>query len=142
MVPRGVRGVDPACRCHQSNIMPDSFFSVNIPQWVTCLLFVLFCFMCVLRGDILGSFCSQRQGDQFYHYYINGLGETLIYNGIRQIELISFKRGSLFGAFVCGFQTTNFIWGFQCCIWYIARQPGILKFQSMQPTRQDVATEF
>ena len=98
MVPRGVRGVDPACRCHQSNIMPDSFFSVNIPQWVTCLFFVLFCFMCVLRGDILGSFYSERQGAQFYHYYINGLGETLSYNGLRQIGLISFKWGSLFGA--------------------------------------------
>ena len=55
-----VRDVDPACRCHRSNIMPDSIFSVNIAQCVTCLFvcFVLFCFMCGLRGDILGSFYS------------------------------------------------------------------------------------
>ena len=41
----GVRDVDPACRCHQSNVMPDSIFNVNIAQCVTCLCvfrFVLF----------------------------------------------------------------------------------------------------
>ena len=43
--------------------------------------------MCVLRGDILGSFYSERQGAQLYHYYINGLGETLSYNGLRRIGL-------------------------------------------------------
>ena len=42
---KGVRDVDPACRCFQSNIMPDSIFSVNIAQSVTC--FFVFCFMCV-----------------------------------------------------------------------------------------------
>ena len=30
-----VRDTDPTCRCHQGNIMPDSIFSVNIPQCVT-----------------------------------------------------------------------------------------------------------
>ena len=42
---KGVRDVDPACRCHQSNIMSDSILSVNITQCVTCLFvfyFVLF----------------------------------------------------------------------------------------------------
>ena len=54
---RRVKDVDPACRCHQSNIIPGSIFSVNIAQCVTCLLvFVFICFMCILRGDILGSF--------------------------------------------------------------------------------------
>ena len=55
---KGVRDVDPACRCYQSNIVPDSIFSVNIAQCVTCLFvfcFVLF-YVCLLRGDILGSF--------------------------------------------------------------------------------------
>ena len=40
-----VRDVDPAFRCHQSNIIPDSIFNVNIAQCVTCLCvfrFVLF----------------------------------------------------------------------------------------------------
>ena len=32
---KGVRDVDPTCRCHQSNIMSDSIFSVNIAQCVT-----------------------------------------------------------------------------------------------------------
>ena len=32
---KGVRDVDPTGRCHQSNIMPDSIFSVNIAQCVT-----------------------------------------------------------------------------------------------------------
>ena len=31
-----VRDVDPSCKCHQSNIMPDSIFSVKISQYVTC----------------------------------------------------------------------------------------------------------
>ena len=35
-VAKGVRDVDPICRCHQSNSMPDSIFSVNIAQYVTC----------------------------------------------------------------------------------------------------------
>ena len=55
-----VRDVDPACRCHRGNIMPDSIFSVNIAQCLTCffVFFVLLGFMCVLRGDDLGSFYS------------------------------------------------------------------------------------
>ena len=46
---KGVRDVDPAFRCHQSNIMPDSIFSFNIAQWVTCLFvfsFALF-YVCI-----------------------------------------------------------------------------------------------
>ena len=39
----GAKQVDSACRCHQSNIMPDSIFSVNIAQCVTCLS--VFCFL-------------------------------------------------------------------------------------------------
>ena len=31
---KGVRDVDPTCRCHQSNIIPDSIFSVNIAHCV------------------------------------------------------------------------------------------------------------
>ena len=53
---KGVRDVDPTCRCHQNNIMPDSIFSVNIAQCVTCgwvccycivVFFLFFSFMCV-----------------------------------------------------------------------------------------------
>ena len=40
---KGARDVDPACGCHQSNIMPDSIFSLNIAQCVTCLF--VFCFV-------------------------------------------------------------------------------------------------
>ena len=59
--------------------------------------FCLFCFMCVLRVDILGSFYSTRHGAQFYHYCINGLWETISYNGLRQVGFISFKWSFLFG---------------------------------------------
>ena len=40
-----VRDLDPVCRCHQSNSMPDSIFSVNIAQRVTCgyICFYVFC---------------------------------------------------------------------------------------------------
>ena len=44
-----VRDADPACGCHQSNIIPDSIFSVNIAQCVTCLFifsFLLF-YVCI-----------------------------------------------------------------------------------------------
>ena len=40
---KGVRNVDSACRCHQSNTMSDGIFSVNIAQCVICLL--VFCFV-------------------------------------------------------------------------------------------------
>ena len=33
---KGVRDVDPACRYHQSNIMHDNIFSVNIAWCLTC----------------------------------------------------------------------------------------------------------
>ena len=52
-----------------------------------CLFFVLLCFMCVLRVDIMGSFYSKRQRAQFSHYYINGLGKILSFNGLRQRAL-------------------------------------------------------
>ena len=57
--------------------------------------------MCVLRCDIMGSFYSKRQGAQFSHYYINGLGEILSFK--------SFKWGSLLGALsVCSKQRILF----------------------------------
>ena len=40
-----VTDVDPACKCHQSNIVPDSIFSVNIAQLVTNRVCFLFCFI-------------------------------------------------------------------------------------------------
>ena len=42
---KGLRDAEPASRFHQSNIMPDSIFSVKIAQCVICLFvscFVLF----------------------------------------------------------------------------------------------------
>ena len=39
-------------------------------------------------------------------------------------------------------QTVNFIWGFHCCIWDIAPWLGMLQFQTIQPTRSDIAIEF
>ena len=42
-----VRDVDPACRCHQSNSMPDSIFSVNIAQCVTSGFFFFLFYVCV-----------------------------------------------------------------------------------------------
>ena len=33
---KGVMDVDPAYRCHQSNIMTDIIFSVKIAQCVSC----------------------------------------------------------------------------------------------------------
>ena len=95
---KGVRDVDAACRCHQSNIMPDGIFSVNIAQCIICLFvfcFVLF-YVCIKRW-YSGLFLFGQTGSQFYHYYINGLKEALSYDGLRTLGLISFKWGFLLG---------------------------------------------
>ena len=39
---KGVRDVDTVCRFHQSSIIPDSIFSVNIAQCETCLFVFYF----------------------------------------------------------------------------------------------------
>ena len=44
---KGVRYVDPTCRYHQSNIMPDSIFNVIIAQCVTCGQVCCYCVLCV-----------------------------------------------------------------------------------------------
>ena len=44
-----VRDVGPTCRCHQSNIMPDSIFSVNIAPCISYGQMCLFVFCFVLR---------------------------------------------------------------------------------------------
>ena len=90
MVPRGVKDVGLACRYHQSNIMADSNFRVNMTQFkfavvVYMCLCVCVC-VCMFSSDILDSFSSQRQSAQFFDYYISGLGETLSYNGQRQMD--------------------------------------------------------
>ena len=62
------------------------------------------CVCVCVCGDILGSFYLYIQGDQFSHYYIIGLGETLIYSRLRQIGLISLKWGFLFEAMPTDFK--------------------------------------
>ena len=45
---KGVRNAELNCRCHQSNIIPDNSFSVNITQCVTFgYQFFLFYFLCL-----------------------------------------------------------------------------------------------
>ena len=51
---KGVRDVDPACRCHQSNIKPDSIFSVSITQCVTCLFVFFVLFYVYIKGSYSG----------------------------------------------------------------------------------------
>ena len=91
-----VRDVDPTCRCHQSNIMPDSIFSVNNAQCVTCgyaccyciVIFLFFrffyCFflcvqvcvgMCVFRGDIRAPFIHRDKVPSFFTITIVDLGK-------------------------------------------------------------------
>ena len=43
---KGVRDIDPTCRCHQSNIIPGSIFSVKITLcnlWLNLLDFLFLC---------------------------------------------------------------------------------------------------
>ena len=44
-------------------------------------------------------------------YYISGLGETLSYNGPKQIGLISLKLGFLFGVFHVDSKQQILFWG-------------------------------
>ena len=96
---KGVKDVGPIDRNHQSNVMLDRIFSVNIAQCIICLFF-FFLFRC----DILASFYSQRQGAQFYQYYISGLEETLSCNRQSQIGLISLELCLLFGTLLVDFK--------------------------------------
>ena len=140
---KGIRDVGTACRSHQSNIMPHSIFSINIAQCVTCLIVVCFVLFYVhIKGWYSGLLLFVETGCSFYHYYINGLEETLSYNRLRQIGLISFKCGSLFGALpadsnqrisfevpvlymvYCSVATDvaasiNTIWKIGCCNWIL-----------------------
>ena len=43
---KGAMGIDCTCRCHQSNIMSDNIFSVNITQCIICGC-CFFVWMCV-----------------------------------------------------------------------------------------------
>ena len=64
------RDVDPACRSHQSNIIPDSI-NVNIAQCVTCLcVFRFVLFYVYIKGWYSGIFC-------FFAYLILPLCEKL-----------------------------------------------------------------
>ena len=51
---KGVSDVDPTCRCHQSNIMPDSILSVNIAWCVVC---GYICYCCVLHVCVCVCVC-------------------------------------------------------------------------------------
>ena len=116
-----VRDVDPTCRCHQSNVIPNSIFSVNIAHCLTCG----FCCCCCVHVF------SWRKGAPFFHYYISRFWET--YNGLRQRRLISLKWGFLFGAFPVDFKQRISFGG--SMVVYIATWLGMLSFQSIQPSR-------
>ena len=78
--------------------MPDSIFSVVKFVAIALLFFLIVCVfvcvcvcVCVCLEVILVSFNSYRQGAQYFHYYISQLAETLSYNGLRQVGLITLK---------------------------------------------------
>ena len=74
---KGVWDVDSACRCHQSNIKPDSIFSINIAQWVTCCLFVsLYFVLFVYYGVIFRApFIRRDRVLSFITIILMGLGK-------------------------------------------------------------------
>lgn len=60
---KDVRHVDPNCTCHQSNIKPDSIFSVKIARCITCVWTCLFAFcfdLCMYLGVILWTLYIRR----------------------------------------------------------------------------------
>ena len=44
-LPKKARDVGLTCRCHLSNIIPDSFFYDSMLQGLTCLFFCFICFL-------------------------------------------------------------------------------------------------
>ena len=72
---KGVRDVDHACKCHQSNIIPDSIFSVNIARCVTCLL-AFFFGLCGYKVVIFSAVFFRRDRVlSFITITLNGLGK-------------------------------------------------------------------
>ena len=80
---KGGRDVNNNYRCHKSNIIPDSIVSVNMTLVYfypfVCLMVVLFALF--IQTDRVVSFLTIKLGQ----------GQTLSYNGLRQIELITLK---------------------------------------------------
>ena len=57
---KGVKDIDRTGRCHQSNIMPDNIFSVNITQCITCGC-CFFVRMCACLGVIFWTPFIRRE---------------------------------------------------------------------------------
>ena len=95
------RDIGLICRCHLSNIKPDSLFYGSMFQWMTCpfllLLFVvLFVFLLVfIQGVVNTIFPRLEEIDEVSCYYNNnGHGKTASCGGLRKVGLISFWWGS------------------------------------------------
>ena len=77
---RWVKHADAAGRSHRTNIMPDSIFSVNTAQCITCSYF-FFCFVCVFGVLFLTSFTRRDKVLSFLTFLLVGWRKTLRYNG-------------------------------------------------------------
>ena len=117
------RGVGLTCRCHLSNIMPDSIFYDSMGWGIACLLFSL-------RVIATVFFSTKKWIQLCYYYNTNGLGKNLSYNGLRQMGLISLQWGTNSG----GFQGCDFVEGFLCSCMLRCFKPGMLRDLSIQPT--------
>ena len=80
--------VDLTSRCHLSNIMPDSIFYDSMAWGMT--QFFLFVFFFLRAGN---RYLPQHKRNGFSLITITpvGRGETLTYNGIRQMGSIIFQ---------------------------------------------------
>ena len=79
------RDVGLTCRCHLSNIMPDSIFCDSMEWRITYLFF---------KGDNHCLPQHKRWNQLSYHYSTNGLGKTLSYNGLKQMGSIRLRWGT------------------------------------------------
>ena len=72
---KGVRDIDRTCRCHQSIIMPDNVFSVNITQCINCGCCFFVC-MCVCLWVIFWApFVRREKVLSFFTISLVGLGK-------------------------------------------------------------------
>ena len=91
------RDVRLTCRCRLSNIMPDSIFHDSMEWGMTQLLLLLLLLLLLgffwffFLGVIIAVFLSIEEMIQSDHFNTSGHGETLSYDGLRQMGSIIFQ---------------------------------------------------
>ena len=97
-------------------------------KFVAAVLFFCFIVVCVLSLLV-------EKSVYFSYYYVSRIGETLSYNGLRQMGLITLKWSFLFEPFHVDSSQWISFGGSTAVYGSSAPWSRMLQFQSIQPTR-------